>query len=141
MDGIRRRSAVRSASTAAAEGQEKLLREQQVAGKITPTSNTMPQSRDGASGGPLAPQDTRSNGATFSAQQVGGSGGTAAVPAAARKDSVTRRVAIPGAARKKKASVSKMSPEHPLFKALSAGEGGAMSTRAQPVAAAAQRWE
>eukprot|EP00903_Cladosiphon_okamuranus_P016193 g14943.t2 len=139
IDGIHRRSAVRNASTAAAEGQEKLLREQQVAGKVTSASNTMPQSRDGSIDSPLAPQGTPSNRVTVSAHQVGGPGGTADVPTAARKDCVTRRVAIPGAAGKKRDSASKMSPEHPLFKALSAGEGGAMSTRAQPVATVAQR--
>lgn len=140
MDGIRRRSAVRSASTAAAEEQEKLLRDQQAAGKTTTTSIATKTSRDGSIDNSPALQGTPSNGATLATQQVGGSGGAAAVPAAARQVSVaTRRVAAPGAARKKKAFVSRMSPEHPLFKALSAGEGGSMSTRAQPVASAALR--
>lgn len=143
MDGIRRRSAVRTASTAAAEGQEKFLRgcsRQQVAGNVTTTSTTTQASRDGSTDSSRA-QGTPSGGTALASQQVEGSGGAAAVPAAVRDGGVMRRVAIPGVARKKKASVSKMSPEHPLFKALSAGEGGTMSTRAQPVAAAALRWE
>lgn len=140
MDGIRRRSAVRRASTAAAEGQEKLLREQQVAGKTTATRSTMKTSRDDSNDDSPAAGGLPSNGATTGAQQAGGSGGTGAAPAAARVGGVVaRRVGVPGGARKMTTSVSRMSPKRPLFKALSAGEGGAMSTRAQPVSAAALR--
>lgn len=139
MDGIRGRSAVRSASTAAAQGQEKLLREQKVAEKMTTTSKTPQTSRDD---GCATLQGTPSSGAPRAAQQLGGSGRTEPVPAASLKDRVmTRRVAIPGMERRKKASFSRISPEHPLLKALSTGEGGTMSTRTQPVAAAALRWE
>ena len=139
MDGIRRRSAVRTASAAAAEGQKKLLREQQIAGKTATTSTTQP-TRDGPINGSPFPQGTPSNGAALAAQQVGGPVGTAVVLAAAHSDNVARRVAIPGVAKKEKASVSRMSPEHPLGKSLSAGGGGTMGTRVQPAAAAALRW-
>ena len=132
MDGIRRRSAVRTASTAAAEEHEKLLREQQIAGNAQPSG-------DGSIGVSRAHQGTPSSGNTLATQQAGESGRAAATPAAGQKDGVIRRVAIPGVARKKKASVFKMSPENPLFKTLSAGEGGTMSTRTQPAAAAALR--
>eukprot|EP00752_Nemacystus_decipiens_P006721 g6044.t1 len=138
IDGIRRRSAVRTASIAAAERQEKLLREQQIAGKQTTTA-TMQSSGDGSIISSPARPRMLSSGAALASQQVGGAGATTVAPAAARNGSVTRRAAILGVSRRKKASEAKRSPEHPLFKSLSAGEGGTMSTRAQPVAAVALR--
>lgn len=119
LDGIRRESAVRCASAAAAEEQEKLQREQQIAGKTTNPSN-------------------RQEGKTLAGQQAGGS---AAATATARSSAVARRMNMPGGARRDMDFVSKMCPEYPLFKALSAGEGGSMSTRAQSVVSVAFRLE
>lgn len=130
LDGICHESAVRCASAAAADEQEKLHREQQIAVKMTNASsnNTTIDSS-------FSPQGSGSEGKTVTTQQAGASG---VAPAAARS-AVPRRTKLSGGARKTKDFVSKMCPEYPLFKALSAGEGGAVSTRAHPVASVALR--
>lgn len=132
LDGICRESAVRCASAAAAEEQEKLQREQQIAVKTTNASNN-----NTTMGSSFSPQGPGSKGKALADQQAGRS---AAEPATARS-AAAKRMKMPGGARKNKDFVSKMCPEYPLFKALSVGEGGSMTTRAQPVVSVALRFE
>lgn len=135
LDGIRRQSAIRCASTAANEEQEKLVREQRA-------MNTTEGSAGGDSvNGSRAPGRSPSDRTELPAQQAGGSGTNGALQASERKAEVApTRVTIPGGTRKSKAPTSRICAEHPLYKTLSAGEGGAMSTKASSAVVAALRW-
>ncbi|CAM9710801.1 unnamed protein product, partial [Scytosiphon promiscuus] len=128
LDGIRRRSGVRCASTAAAEEQGKLQRGQQAAGKTTAGAISTEERSGSSAKGP-----TTHHGTT----RPGGAG--AAPTAGAKIGGLARRVVIPGRARQNHDFVSKMRPDYPLFKALPQGEGGVMSTRAQAPTSAAMR--
>ena len=136
LDGIRRHSAVRCASTAATEEHEKLVREQRA------TNTNKGATRGGSADGHRASEGSPSDTAEPAAQQAGKPAANGALPATARKASAAARwVTTPGGARKTKAPSSRMCAEHPLLKALSAGEGGAMSTKAQSAFVAALRCE
>ncbi|CAM9120215.1 unnamed protein product, partial [Ectocarpus sp. 13 AM-2016] len=129
VDGIRRHSAVRNTSIAAAEEQEKVQREQQALVKMRRTT-TNPRTSLG---------DRKDD--SFPHHGLDGeSRGAGAVRAGERQGSATiRQLVRPGVARISNEVSSKMCPDFPLLKALSGGEGGSMSARVQPVTAAALR--
>lgn len=140
VDGIRRHSAVRNASIAAAEEQEKVHREQQALVKMKGTSTNPRTSLGDPKDGSFPHHGPSSAGVAVSEHQAGESRRAGAVRAGERQGSaVTRRLVTPGVARNSDELSSKMCPDFPLFKALSGGEGGSMSARVQPVVAAALR--